>query len=908
MTKSILIKGLRIILSMGLILSCSVISVAAKHIYYIEYEVKTDEATIRTSNKPPLSDKEIIKSWYKKDMARIDSGDSSTYVSLDKGCIYSYSPLEKTYWELSLEAVEEVVQDVEKEMKRITNLMAESIQSKELEAEGDKKKAEKIKSECNNIMGFLKNWIGNESDKDVAFYRTGETRKIGKRHCYEAWLKGPMINQHLWITTDIKFSEDYFTIMSYLPNNPNKLAQKYQKEFKGIPVRIDSTFKSSLAEKSEIKTTAILTQFKKIKYTPAIFDKPKGFKRTDDPFTSITRMLVVINTLIETRVRVDASMETLTRSNKGKENDDTYYQKFLANRTHKSGRSCLASKNNPHKSCPKISADIPVVVRKEIIRLRDADPDIRIEAAYTLGNMGEEAIEAVPFLLTLIKNRPHVVYKRRRMSPRTPEQEAIKALREMGKPGLNAVILLLKAQDRDQRKKAVSALGGMGQIDDSVVIPALAAVIKGDENWKVRQLAIVSLTNLGFHDPLVVSTLVKAIREEPLGFVRAEAIRMLGKMDTEDEEIIGVLKSCLRADKDNEARKAAVRFLAKWMGTDKKVIDSLITALKTDSAGAVRAEAAAVLGTQLRIPRGLYNRYGKFFVQGKSQKASQANSSSILDSEYKRVGKALRSAILIDQDRSVQNKAITALGKIREYDDETVDTLLHVLSKSPYSDLRGNAAQALWFMGRNNDKVIKALLTSLKQDRVEEVRLKAVSALAIVGRDNKQAQEVLRSVLKNTTSVELEIGIQNALGIRRSDGPSHRRSANALASKHKIPTAQEKKNLLQGRLERMIRSYLPGLRQLLRDEFQNDSSHQGTMTISFQISVAGDLTQAAVVSCSSGLVPLKGSILDQVRLWKFPLIGKNYGEVDITYSFVFQKIQDMGKPAYKTMKLVAHQR
>lgn len=88
-------------------------------------------------------------------------------------------------------------------------------------------------------------------------------------------------------------------------------------------------------------------------------------------------------------------------------------------------------------------------------------------------------------------------------------------------------------------------------------------------------------------------------------------------------------------------------------------------------------------------------------------------------------------------------------------------------------------------------------------------------------------------------------------------------------------------------IRKIVASYLGGLRYLYNKELRNDASLRGKVTVKFEISPVGRVTQTTLVASSLGYRPLERAILDNIQKWKFPRIPEKNGSVTVTYPFVF---------------------
>ncbi len=90
-----------------------------------------------------------------------------------------------------------------------------------------------------------------------------------------------------------------------------------------------------------------------------------------------------------------------------------------------------------------------------------------------------------------------------------------------------------------------------------------------------------------------------------------------------------------------------------------------------------------------------------------------------------------------------------------------------------------------------------------------------------------------------------------------------------------------------GEIRKIVASYLGGLRYLYNKELRADPSLKGKLTVMFEISPTGQVTQTTLLASSLGSASLERAILTNIRKWRFPRIPPQNGNVTVTYPFVF---------------------
>jgi HEAT repeat protein len=243
-----------------------------------------------------------------------------------------------------------------------------------------------------------------------------------------------------------------------------------------------------------------------------------------------------------------------------------------------------------------------------------ADEDVRVRwyAAYALGQLGPQAVAAVPALMTRLKLRedqPEQEYVRGGAAwalgrigsdqavPLLIETLASKhvsvrrnaplALGRLGKASVGAVDKLLELlRDPDATVRVNSAVALWEIARHEQAIPALVQMIRKGTG-PAPYLATVALGGLEADPSLLVPPLLDALQIDDLDAHRA-ASRALGKIGS---PALPAIQGALR-DPKPEVRRAAVEALG-WLGPE--AMSALVAALD-DEAPEPRAAAARALG------------------------------------------------------------------------------------------------------------------------------------------------------------------------------------------------------------------------------------------------------------------------------------------------------------------------
>jgi len=259
----------------------------------------------------------------------------------------------------------------------------------------------------------------------------------------------------------------------------------------------------------------------------------------------------------------------------------------------------LALAFGPRIPRERIPEDAPREVRRRIQQLYSPDAAVRGMAAVRLGQMGDLAQAAIPFLLSMLDDSVSLewektstegpleharrvlmgLYKEQRTSP---GKEAALAI---GRLCTRAIPQLLEALEHQDPTVRVNASIALSRIGDTTAVPALLPLLKAPEA-RVRAQAARSLGELG--DRRAAQPLVEALHDPDVE-VRKEAVGALGEL--RDPK---TLEAMLEALKDlPPVRDAAERALLEIR--DPRAVEPLVLSLRHRSEE-VRRISARLLG------------------------------------------------------------------------------------------------------------------------------------------------------------------------------------------------------------------------------------------------------------------------------------------------------------------------
>jgi HEAT repeat protein len=203
----------------------------------------------------------------------------------------------------------------------------------------------------------------------------------------------------------------------------------------------------------------------------------------------------------------------------------------------------------------------------------DPEPEVRVEAAQALANIGPSAYEAVPELIEALGDKEKAL---RRM--------AALALGQIGRYAGDAVPALtraLKDPSKAVRRRAVMALGAIGH-DARPAVPALIGLLddtdlsQATNEPPVRESAIITLGRLGPDARAAVPALLK-LEHSAAAPIRALCLAALCRIGADRRTVVPLL---LKALQDPDSRADAAATLAKLTPPAREAVPALVEALR----------------------------------------------------------------------------------------------------------------------------------------------------------------------------------------------------------------------------------------------------------------------------------------------------------------------------------------
>ncbi len=231
--------------------------------------------------------------------------------------------------------------------------------------------------------------------------------------------------------------------------------------------------------------------------------------------------------------------------------------------------------SRPSEEEKTTEADVPSDMEALINQLHSEVPAERASAARELGEMGENAAAAVPFLVEMLGDYANF------SESATVEGAAAEALTKIGEPAVQPLIAALKHEDAGICHNAAKVLSKIGEPAVQPLIDVLE-----DENENARADAAYALGII--RDSRAVEPLISVLNDGHAD-VRKSAAHALGR--AQDKRAVEPLTALLQ-DEEWYVRSTAADALGKI--EDSRALDALVNALEDEDFGVRRSAAHAL--------------------------------------------------------------------------------------------------------------------------------------------------------------------------------------------------------------------------------------------------------------------------------------------------------------------------
>jgi len=359
----------------------------------------------------------------------------------------------------------------------------------------------------------------------------------------------------------------------------------------------------------------------------------------------------------------------------------------------------------------------------------------------------EEMLRHLRFQLTVILARLQALegvdWVGNLLGIRSDEHERAKALKiyrgsDRQVSIIEILLMVLADPDSDVRKKAISALGYLGDTSPTVIDALLTAL--SDINIQVRRTAINAIGRLGDRQPRIIDALLTTLSF--FTYTKESAIKALWRLDTSHAEVIDTLLITLVDIDDRRVRQAAAHVLRR-LSDQEHTTEALLTALSYPTIDA-RETVARILGQLSRNPDTMVAALLRSLSSPTIAREVALKALGYLGKGQPQVTQTLL-ACLAEPNRSIRRAAIHSLGQRGEDQPEIIDALVSMLS-DPSSLIRYEAIKALEQLGSGKSHVIDALLFALSDPSVY-VRSAAINALGRLDRLQSPILDALRSAM-----------------------------------------------------------------------------------------------------------------------------------------------------------------
>jgi HEAT repeat protein len=335
--------------------------------------------------------------------------------------------------------------------------------------------------------------------------------------------------------------------------------------------------------------------------------------------------------------------------------------------------------------------------------LSDTDPAVRAQATHTLARLGPQPGEAAALLRLFHDKDREVRWRAVQAFSRSPWL-------------LYGAVAELAALTRDPdpavRREAIGVLGNLGYAAQSAV-PELIKALR-DPHTDVRNQAMTALGAVGPAAKPAVPELVRLARSADRSG-RLAALAALGRIGPAAEQAVRDLRKILGNERNDELRRQAAWALGAIGPAARAALPDLRDLLAHRSVN-VRVAAAEALwqvgqdaGPVVRILRDELKRA-----------APGSHARGLVASALGRVGPPARAAlpdlleVIKDPDAFCRSQAVLALGSLGPATEKSAQAVVRTFQRDPQPYVRGNAAGVLQRYGPADAAAVGPLTSALQ--------------------------------------------------------------------------------------------------------------------------------------------------------------------------------------------------
>jgi HEAT repeat protein len=396
----------------------------------------------------------------------------------------------------------------------------------------------------------------------------------------------------------------------------------------------------------------------------------------------------------------------------------------------------------------KIPLNIPADIKQQIERLYSSNQRERVVALEKLGQMGERAAPAIPFIIGMLDDFELYYYREYHRFKRysvVVSMIAVQALIDIGEPAFKPLVAELKNKDPRVR---INVMWGLSQIADPRTAGPLIETL-ADRDSQVRAKAFAALCDMA--SLRTIEALTAALNEA----------REKGKID--DPGATQLLFAFIEKNQDEEFLRIIRESLNKIK--DKSLIENLVNSALSDSNLDTRKKAIVMLGNvgDNHVVKPLLT-----ILNDRNTEVRILTIAALEKIKDLRATEPLITLLSKDEEVRVRSAILRALSEIK--DPRTLDFLINVLKDSGNLELRLEIIKALVDTG---DKRAVEPLIDLLKDENESIRSSVALALGTI-KDRRAIEPLILTLDDKCMAVRINVE-QALIGITGINYPDSER-------------------------------------------------------------------------------------------------------------------------------------